>query len=59
MCSDKRGVEGRAPLGDVLRTGPETMKYLDERELAHALDPRNYIGLAEQAVDNALSARAD
>jgi 3-carboxy-cis,cis-muconate cycloisomerase len=50
--------EGRA-LGDVLRADPETMKHLDERELAHALDPRNYIGLAEQTVDNVLAAHVD
>lgn len=50
--------EGR-PLGEVLRADAETMQHLDERELAHALDPRSYIGLAEQAVDNVLAAHAD
>jgi 3-carboxy-cis,cis-muconate cycloisomerase len=50
--------EGRA-LGDVLRADAQTTQHLSEAELAHALEPRNYIGLAEQAVDNVLAAHAD
>lgn len=49
--------EGR-PLGEVLRADAETMRHLGERELAQALDPRNYIGLAEQSVDNVLASHA-
>lgn len=47
------------PLGDVLREDEETSKCLSERELADALDPAHYIGLAERVVDNVLSAHAD
>jgi 3-carboxy-cis,cis-muconate cycloisomerase len=46
-------------LGDVLRDDEETSKWLSERELADALDPAHYIGLAEQVVDNVLRAHAD
>jgi 3-carboxy-cis,cis-muconate cycloisomerase len=56
LCS--AALKEKRPLGDVLRADADTMKHLDERELAHALDPRNYIGLAEQAVDNVLAAHA-
>lgn len=49
--------EGRS-LGEALRADAEIMAHLSERELAHALDPRNYIGLAEQAVDHVLAAHA-
>jgi 3-carboxy-cis,cis-muconate cycloisomerase len=57
LCS--AALKEKRPLGDVLRADAETMKHLDERELAQALDPRNYIGLAEQAVDDVLAAHAD
>ena len=47
----------RRPFLDLLAEHPEIASHVDRRELAHLVDPANYLGLCGEMVDRVLGAR--
>jgi 3-carboxy-cis,cis-muconate cycloisomerase len=48
----------RRPFLDLLAEHPEIASHVDRRELAHLVDPANYLGLCGEMVDRVLGARS-
>ena len=46
--------EKRIPYDEYIRKMPEVKKYLTEKEIEDILDPVNYLGLTQKAIDNVI-----